>query len=59
MKYILQFISFVGLLLTIIPPILYFRGTITHSSQNWIMFLGTIVWFASAYFWLGRKWKKR
>lgn len=59
MKQIVQFISLIGLFLTILPPVLFFRGTITHSTQNWMMLLGAFIWFLSAYFWLGRKWKSK
>ncbi len=57
MKQIIQFISFIGLLLTIVPPILFFKGAISHSSQNWYMLAGAVIWFVTAYFWLGRNWK--
>ena len=57
MKITLQLISFAGLLLTIIPPVLYFNHSISHSMQNWLMVLGAIIWFASAGFWMGKKWK--
>ena len=55
MKIILQIISLVGLLLTIIPPVLFFTGTIGHSQQNVLMFFGAVIWFVSAFFWLGKK----
>ena len=55
MKSILQILSFAGILLTIVPPVLYFMELISRSSQNLWMFAGTIIWFASATFWLGRK----
>jgi hypothetical protein len=58
MKLMLQIISMVGILLTIVPPILFFLGKISHSSQNFWMLIGAIIWFASASFWLGRKVKE-
>lgn len=57
MKRILQFISLIGLLLTIVPPILFFNAVITFSTQNLLMLAGAILWFASASFWLGSEWK--
>lgn len=57
MKRVLQFISLIGLLLTIVPPILLFNEMITYSIQNMLMFIGTILWFVSAWFWLGSEWK--
>lgn len=55
MKTVLQTISLVGILLTIVPSILFFLGKMSHSSQNFWMLTGAILWFASASFWLGRK----
>lgn len=55
MKRILQFISLVGLLLTIIPPVIYFLGKMSHSNQNLYMLIGAILWFVSSIFWLGKK----
>lgn len=57
MKTLLQIISLVGILLTIVPPILFFLGKMNHSSQNFWMLAGALIWFASAFFWLGRKGK--
>jgi hypothetical protein len=48
-------ISLVGLLLTILPPVLMFKGAIVQSEQNSLMFIGFLLWFASAWFWLGKK----
>ena len=55
MKTILQIISLAGILLTIVPPILFFLGKMSHSSQNFWMLAGAVIWFASAFFWLGSK----
>jgi hypothetical protein len=55
MNTLLKIISLIGLLLTIIPPILFFTGSIEHAEQNLSMFIGTLLWFGSAWFWLGRK----
>ena len=55
MKILLQLISLVGLLLTIVPSILYFSGSLTSSTQQWLMFIGTVLWFASAPFWMNKR----
>ena len=55
MKRILQIISLAGLLLTIVPPVLFFLGKISYDSQNLLMLVGAFTWFVSAFFWLGRK----
>lgn len=55
MKRVLQLISLAGLLLTIVPPFLFFHDSISHSNQNLLMLIGAFVWFVSAFFWLGKK----
>ena len=55
MKRILQMISLAGLILTILPSILFFLGEISHSTQNSWTLSGAIIWFISAVFWLGGK----
>lgn len=55
MKLILQIISLAGLLMTIVPPVLFFLEKISLQSQNFLMSAGTIIWFISASFWLGSK----
>lgn len=55
MKLFLQLISLIGLLLTIVPPILFFLGKIDHQVQNFWMLAGAVIWFVSASFWLGKK----
>jgi len=59
MKRILQLLSLAGLLLTILPPVLFFQGNISHENQNLLMLIGAFVWFVSAFFWLGRKRKAK
>ncbi|NLB25982.1 MAG: hypothetical protein GX820_04735 [Bacteroidales bacterium] len=55
MKRILQIISLAGLILVILPSILFFLGEISRSKLNSLMLAGTVIWFASAVFWLGSK----
>jgi hypothetical protein len=55
MKTLLQIISLAGILLTIVPPVLFFFGNISLSVQNTLMIIGAVVWFGSAGFWLGGK----
>jgi len=55
MRVILQVISLSGLLMTIVPPILFFTDKISHAQQNVYMAIGTMIWFISAFFWLGKK----
>lgn len=55
MRYLLYIISAAGLLLTIVPPILNFKGVILVSQQNPLMGIGFVLWFGSAWFWLGKR----
>jgi hypothetical protein len=55
MKRILQLLSLAGLLLTIVPPVLFFLEKISYDSQNLLMLVGAFTWFVSAFFWLGKK----
>jgi hypothetical protein len=55
MKTILQLISLAGLLLTIVPPVMFFYGAVSHSLQNLLMLAGALLWFAGASLWLGKK----
>lgn len=55
MKRFWQFISLIALLLTIVPPVLFFRGDIAQEQQNWYMLAGAVAWFISALFWLGKR----
>ena len=55
MKQILLFISLAGLLLTILPPVFFFLGKISHSVQNLLLLFGAVIWFVSAVFWLGQR----
>ncbi|WP_339923854.1 hypothetical protein [uncultured Cyclobacterium sp.] len=55
MKLILKIISFIGLGLSIIPAILVFGEHIDPSTCKLLMFLGTILWFATAPSWMIKK----
>ncbi len=41
----------------IFPPILFFKGNISHIQQNMLMGIGTLLWFISAIFGLAKKTK--
>lgn len=47
MKIAIQFIGGLGLLLTIVPAMLVFGGSMELSTHKWLMFLGVILWFGS------------
>ena len=52
MTMVLKIISLVGLLLTIVPAFLVFSGTMAIESHYTLMLIGTVLWFASAPFWM-------
>jgi hypothetical protein len=47
--------SLLGLLIMLIPSILLIYDSISEEKVNvWVM-IGTVLWFLSASFWMGRK----
>ena len=52
MRTLLRLISFVGLGLTVVPSFLMFAGRIAWGTHAALMLVGTVLWFASAPFWM-------
>jgi len=55
MKNMLKLLSFLGLVLTIVPSLLVFYRVISLDTHYTLMAVGMVVWFISAPLWLGRK----
>jgi hypothetical protein len=55
MRIILQIISVIGLFLTIAPAFLHFVDVFGFETHKWVTFLGTVIYLASAPFWINRK----
>jgi high-affinity Fe2+/Pb2+ permease len=55
MKLLLKLISFIGLILTVVPAFLVFAGTIELQMHKNLMLMGTLLWFIPAPFWMSRK----
>jgi len=55
MKNILKFVSFTGLILTILPAVFVFTGTIELQLHKWLMLIGTIMWFGTAPLWINKQ----
>lgn len=54
MKYILILLSVIGLIATIVPPILLFLGKVELTTmKNW-MGAGMLLWFVTAPFWINK-----
>jgi len=45
-------VSWASLLLIILPPLLYFTGTIKSDLMNQLLLAGTFIWFISASLWM-------
>ncbi len=54
-KILLIIVSLIGLVLTVGPSFLAFNGTITLHTHKVLMMVGTLIWFGSAPFWIGKK----
>lgn len=52
MKKILPYISYLGLVLTVLPGFLVFFGVIELKTHYILMATGMVAWFATAPFWM-------
>ena len=52
MTALLKTLSFVGLALTVGPSFLVFAGAIAWETHAALMLVGTVLWFATAPFWM-------
>jgi hypothetical protein len=52
---VLKIISCIGLVLTIIPAMLVFKGVIDIKVHYQLMIVGMIMWFGTAPFWMRSK----
>lgn len=55
MKYWLPLVSCIGLALVLVPACLYLADAVEKPAMRTLMLLGTVLWFASAPLWLGRR----
>ncbi len=55
LKKILIVISAIGLAFTFVPSVLSFKGIITMENHFMFMLIGTVLWFATAPFWMKTK----
>ena len=58
MKKVAQIISYISLIITIVPSFLVFLGYIPLEINKHLMLAGTIGWFLSAPFWMNKKQKE-
>lgn len=55
MRKLLQLISLVALVLTVLPSALYLAAKIDLDQTKWSMLVATIVWFVATPLWMGQK----
>lgn len=54
-QYLYQLLASAGLALVLVPSFLHFLGRMENEQMKTYIFLGTMIWFAGAIPWLGRK----
>ncbi len=54
MKNLLKLVSFVGLTLSIVPPVLLFLGNMEMDSMKLWMGIGMLAWMGTAPFWINK-----
>ena len=55
MKMILMPLSFLGLLLTVVPSFFVLKGTMEWNLHAQLMFAGMVLWFGTAPFWMNKE----
>jgi len=55
MKVVLPIVSLLGLAAVIGPPVAYLAGSLDKGPMTTCMLIGTVVWFVTVPFWMGRK----
>ena len=55
MKLIIKLISYTGLVLTLVPSLLVFTGTVNLNSFKVLMIIGGVMWFTTAPFWVNKR----
>ncbi|MDF1575378.1 MAG: hypothetical protein P1P86_09330 [Bacteroidales bacterium] len=58
MKYFYILLAAAGLLLLLIPAILFYFDVLEAEQMKNYMFIGTLLWFSGAIPWLGKKTSK-
>ena len=54
MKIIIKIGSFVSLVLTIVPSLIFFTGDLELSQMKIYMGVGMVLWFVTAPFWINK-----
>ncbi len=52
MTLVLRLISYLGLALSVIPPVLVWAGKLDMATNYVLLNIGMVLWFGSAIFWI-------
>lgn len=55
MKKLLEIVSYLALIMVVAAPVIFYMGRYDLDQTKFWMLIATIVWFASASFWIGTK----
>jgi hypothetical protein len=55
MRIVAMVVSFLGLVLTVVPAFLVFGGVVSWGTHATAMLVGVLLWFGSAPVWLGSR----
>jgi len=55
MRTLLRIVSFLGLALSVLPPVFAFGGHLSQSASFTLMNIGMVFWFSTAVFWIKGK----
>lgn len=55
MKSVLKIASVIGLMLSIVPPVLFFLGNMDLDTMKLWMGIGMLAWMVTAPFWINKK----
>ena len=58
MRYFYQVLASAGLAMVLVPSILHYMDRMEIDQMKTLIFLGTMLWFAGAIPWLGKKKKE-
>lgn len=45
-------VSWASLALIVVPPILFFNGSLSQAAMNQFLLAGTVIWFVTALLWM-------
>ena len=55
MRILLQIISAIALVMTVLPSLIYFSGNMELATVKWLLIVASVVWFVATPFWMDRK----